>query len=161
MRTLLSLTAVAAYRVPTRALARRSSTLHMGVATAGDYVKVRYSLKDAKTKEALSGSAAPFDQGDVSLVVDGGGFIPGLHARVPDLPASGTETFTLTPGTRREVPSQRAPDCAQSACRMFDPHCEQLSASAMRIPIWVLRGFRLRPARLDWRRACACSWRPA
>jgi len=67
-------------------------------ATPGDYVKVRYSLADAATKEPLTGPEAVFDQGEVSLVVGAGGFIPGLHSRIPSLAAVGaTEMFTLTP----------------------------------------------------------------
>lgn len=76
----------------------RSLSARMGLASPGDFALVRYSLVDAETKAPLEGPEAVFDQGEVRLVVGGGGFIPGLHARVPELAAVGApQTFSLTP----------------------------------------------------------------
>ena len=65
----------------TTPLLRRMATApRMGVARAGDYVAVHYSLADAATGDDLA-AQLPFDAGDVSLVVDEGGYFGGLHAR--------------------------------------------------------------------------------
>lgn len=70
----------------------------MGAASVGDYVQVRYSLVNQKTKTPLDGAEAVFDQGDVSLVVGAGGFIPGLHARLTEVEAVGvSQRFNLSP----------------------------------------------------------------
>ena len=59
-------------------------TTLMSGATAGDLVKVNWSVK-MEGGEPLPAESQVFDQGEVSLVVGAGGYLPCLHSAVTEL----------------------------------------------------------------------------
>lgn len=77
--------------------ARPRAAVGLSQPREGSYVSVKYSLAcdGAPLPEAV---ASTFDQGDVSLVVGGGGYLPCLHAKIPQLSEVGVaQTFAVPP----------------------------------------------------------------
>ena len=62
-------------------------------------MKVRWSATTAAGdgKQPLPEEVDLFDQGDVTFVVDGGGFLPALHASVKELEVGEVRAFDIVP----------------------------------------------------------------
>lgn len=85
-----------------------AATTLMSTATTGDLVKVNWSVK-MEGGEPLPVESQVFDQGEVSLVVGAGGYLPCLHSAVTEL-ASGASKVgrccrdgAATPGGERRT----------------------------------------------------------